>query len=76
MGGPVKGGRPCLDVNNARCRLGEASVRVVINAEEVREQNMTERANIPSTSEMYFCLRCHILLREGEFTANNAHQLI
>ena len=37
MGGPVKGGRPRQDVINARRRLGEASVRVVTNAEEVRE---------------------------------------
>ena len=72
MGGPVEGGRPCQDVNNARCRLGEASVRVMINAEEVRVQNMTERANIPFTPEMKFCLRCHVLLQEGDVAANNA----
>ena len=66
MGGPVEEGRPFQDVNNARCRLGETSVRVVTNAEEVREQNMTERANIPFTLEMKFCLRCHILLQEED----------
>ena len=37
MGDPGKGGRPCQDANDAQCRLGEASVRVVTNAEEVRE---------------------------------------
>ena len=42
----MKGGHTRQDVHNARSRLGEASVRVVTNAEEVGEQNMTERANI------------------------------
>ena len=45
---------------NARCRRGEASVRVLINAEEVRVQNMTERAKIGiregSLSESQKCL--------------------
>ena len=60
----MKGGRPCQDVNNARCRLGETSVRVVANAEEVWEENRTERANIPFTSERKFCPRCHILFQD------------
>ena len=67
MGGPGDGGRPCQDMNNARCRRGETSARVVINAEEVRVQNMTEGANIPFTSEMNFCLKCHILPQEEEW---------
>ena len=75
MGGPGDGGRPCQDMNNARCRRGETSARVVINAEEVRVQNMTEWANIPFTLEMNFCLRCHILLQEGDVAANKANQL-
>ena len=66
MGGPGDGGRPCQDMNNARCRRGETSAHAVINAEEVRVQNMTEGANIPFTSEMNFCLKCHILPQEEE----------
>ena len=51
---------------NARCRRGEVSTRVVMKAEEVRVQNMTERANIPFPSEMNFCLKCHIHESGGE----------
>ena len=31
-------------------------------------ENRTERANIPFTSEMNFCLRCHILPQEDEMS--------
>ena len=51
---------------NARCRREEVSTRVVIKAEEVRVQNMTERANIPFTSEKKFGLNCHIMPQEDE----------
>ena len=63
-----EGGCTRQNVNNARSRLGKASVRVVANAEEVRVQNMTEGANIPFTSEMKFCLRCHILFQDDDIT--------
>ena len=39
-----EGGRTRQGVNNTRSRLGKASVRVVANAEEVWEENRTERA--------------------------------
>ena len=64
-----EGGRTRKDVNNTRSRLGKASVRAVANTEEVWEENRTERANIPFTSEMKFCLRCHILFQVEDIAA-------
>ena len=71
-GSPGDGGRPHQEVSNARGRRGKTSGRVEISAEEVRVQNMTEGANIPFTSEINFCLKCHILPQEEETNVSTA----
>ena len=39
-------------------------------------ENRTERANIPITLEMKFCLRCHILSQEDDATEDNTRIII